>query len=153
SGDTDDEWRREVFQKEPTYHCPQWSRRSRNGKACSEYLPSHRRWNESLQKRGFYGHIRSPGARSQRETQQRNGQCVDDQQWAKERCQQKRDERLGHPWPEPRGNEASEHRADQRPYSEASPEQAIPLGSGVQNPVTVERQGCFERAIREKEDQ
>src|SRR6266566_7299431 len=73
-----DHGRREVLEKESARQCSKWSRSSCQGKTCPKNLSSHSRRNESLQQRGFYRHIRSPGARSQSETQERQGQRMED---------------------------------------------------------------------------
>lgn len=51
-----------------------------------------------------------------------------------------------------RGNETGEQRADQCSYPKARPEQAVSLDSSMQDLVAIERQGCFQRTIREKEE-
>jgi hypothetical protein len=140
------------LEKEPAHQCSQWCRRSRQSKTLTEDLSSHGRRNESLQQRGFYRHIRSPGARSQSETQERQGQRMEDHQRAKEASPQESDQRLAQPWPEPGSNETGEQRADQCSYPKARLEQAVSLDSSMQDLVAVERQGCFERTIREKEE-
>src|SRR5260370_10480802 len=142
-----DHVRSEVLEKESAHQCSKWSRSSCQGKTCPKNLPSHGGLDQPLQQRSFYREIRCPGTRAQSKTQERKGQRMKHHQRTKESSPQDGNQRLRDSWPDSCGNNTSAERSDQCSHSETCPEQAISLGTRMENPVTVERQRCFQRAI------